>query len=107
MLRTRKMPRSMFLEKVIPSVSVCTSDGLVSEEKQELVKSVTEADLPLFEDIFFSKWDSISRLVHRYSTEDSIKTMFTEFVQNDYYQLLQEAVEKRQSTFAPTYPLDI
>ena len=107
MLTTRTMPRNMFLGKFFPLVSVCTREGLVSKENQELVKLVTATDLPIFENIFFAKWDTLTANVLKYATETARIAMFTEYVQSEYFPLLQEAVTQRQSKFTPKFPVEI
>ena len=82
-----------------------TSEGAPSQHAVELIERVTALDLPVFERMFFDRWDVIAKNMKYSSTP--LREMFDKFTDAEYFDVLEEAVDARSEAFRPKYPPDV
>jgi len=94
---SRVFPRAMILGKFVPWVLVSKAVGMSAEDAQKLVDDVEATHVQEFERVFFERWDTIAASA-MYSAQ-SLESLFSRFVAEEYYVLLRVAVERGQRFF--------
>ena len=102
---TRTLPRAIILGKFLPLFVPMTSEGAPSQHAMELIEKVTAFDLPVFDRMFFDRWDVIAKNMKYSSTP--LREMFDEFTDAEYFDVLEEAVNARSEAFRPKNQPDV
>ena len=75
------------------------------EDAQKLVDNVDATHVPEFERVFFERWGTIAESA-KYSA-DSLESLFSRFVAEEYYGLLRAVVQHGQTPLLPRCGVDV